>query len=169
MPFQAVLAQAVAEGIIKSVKASGLAAGGVGDPATGPGHGISGLSASSMTSAAKGVMSDMNGSTGDAIEPLLDGVFESVVDEMSNATITSVSGKGGAPLQLSGITGKLVESAILSAFPGEAGDQVKSSQSGMTLVKAIAEAFADEFTSSGKAGTIPSSGSSPGPIVAKIS
>jgi hypothetical protein len=161
-PAQKVMSKAVAEGVVKGVKA-GKGKGSSGPPAAGKGKGIKGLKEASMTSTAMKEMKKANGATGSAQKVFFKGIFTAIVKHLEkNTSLTSPF--GGPITKFNGITQSGIFNNIKKMLPSS----YLSSKSGKSLFNAIAKAVADEISKKGK-GTVPPAGGTPGPVLAKIS
>ena len=172
MPFQTILANAIAKGFVKSLQI----ASGIGSPgqyqATGPGTGITGLSPDDMVAAAKPVFIGKIGSIGEALELILSAIYVPTVAHMAQVTVMTAptSGFGGVISVISQMPPSLVLSNILAEIPDQYRIPMLKAKAGPIMFEAIATGFANVMLQQGKPAPIPmATTGSAGVTVAKFS
>ena len=172
MPFQPIMANAIAKGFVKSLQiASGIGSPGQ-LPAVGPGLGITGLSPDAMVAEAKPVFLGKIGSIGEALELILSAIYTPTVAHMALVTVTSAptSTFGGVINTISQMPPSLVLDNILAEIPDQYKNPMLTAKAGPIMFEAIATGFANVMLLQGKPGPIPMATSgSTGLTIAKFS
>jgi hypothetical protein len=157
MPFQEIMAEAIAKGIIDSVK-SGSAMGLLPTKMVAPPivYGIKGISGDLCRETAKLFYRQQIGSVGETIDIILDSIFGPLLTHLEKfVEIVPVSGFGGPLPKILNITAEVTYRNILDNLPAKSRSQIEKSRAGGLLFKAVAEGFAKQITATGFAKDLP--------------
>jgi hypothetical protein len=168
-PFQQVLCQAIAKGVITALSQAVAVALAPSPVVVGQGLGLT-VEASLCKQAATVKLISYFGGKGAALDYILDAVYQSSCAHFLQFTdIISVSGFGGQAGPPQNVPGDLIANLILANLPAESQQQLASSQYGTYFIKGIAEGFSAGLLA-GVPGIVPFGVSPPPPglLIAKF-
>lgn len=157
--FQKIMADAIAKGVVKSIKQTKATASSPAGSQISPSVGIQGLDPVSMTGIAQGVFLSKNGTIGVAMVPIFTAIFSELALHMKTAVkVESTSGYGGQLDKFTVINKTKVLNNILMELPPQVKTQLFASKSGKLMFEAIATGFVTDLLTKGKPTLIPASG-----------